>query len=238
MLDAGYRPGMSRDELWQHHWRLMSSPMWHLQSAVHRLRTNLLEGPPARRALAWGFLGLTLGVATASGVLLPVALGWLLPLFVVGQMASWTEAVSRHRWLVSTDDPKRRHAELSHGRFLGVMPPPQGSGLRAWAGFWLHTGMALLGRALAVPGDLPHHAHHHLGLDRPVVTGMVSWVDSARAQSPMLWIAPHSDYVSYASLSDATDAWFVGLEREAGTDEALTNLRPDEQEDRLRKLEL
>jgi hypothetical protein len=238
MLRAGYRPGMSRDELWRHHGRLMRSPVWHLQSAVTRLRITLLEGPIWRRAAGSALLGSALGLAGSAGQLLPVLLGWLLPLFVVGQAASWTEAVSRHRWLVSTDDPKRRHSDLSHGRYLGAMPPPEGSGIGTWAVFWWRTVQALVGRALAVPADLAHHPMHHLGLDRPVVTGMVSWTDSAQAHSAMLWLAPQKNFAAYATLFEATDAWFAGLSQEKSGRVEREGVIADDLENRLRKLDL
>lgn len=238
MLRAGYRPGMTRAQLWRHHWLLMLSPLWHLKQAAGRLRSNLLGGPRWRRVAAWAFWGSALGVAGATGHLAPVVLGWLLPLFVIGQWASWTEAVSRHRWLVSTDNPKRRHAELSHGRFLGAMPPPEGSGVLAWAGFWARTAAALVGRAQAVPADLGHHPYHHLGLDHVVVTGMVSWTDSAQAHSSQLWLMPQREYTAYASLYDAIDAWFTSLAEEPAAPDEAQPLKTDEQEDRLRKLPL
>jgi hypothetical protein len=236
MLRAGYRPGMTRAQLWRHHVLLMLSPLWHLKQAVARVRGNLLGGPRWRRVGAWVFWGSALGVAGATGSLAPVALGWLAPLFVVGQMASWSEAVSRHRWLVSTNDPKRRHADLSQGRFLGAMPPPQGSSIRAWAGFWLRTAAALVGRALAVPADLPHHPYHHLGLDRVAVTGMVSWTDSAQEHSSQLWQMPQREYTAYASLFDATDAWFTSLSQEPVAPNEGLPLKTDDLEGRLGNL--
>lgn len=239
MLKAGYQPGMTREQLWQHHRQLMRSPKWHLQAAVSRLRANLLGGPIWRRVTAWGFWGSAIGLAGATGMMLPVAIGWLLPLFVLGQAASWTEAVSRHRWLATSENPKRRHAELSHGRYLGAMPPPRGSSVMAWLGFCKRSAAALLGRILVVPADLAHHQFHHLGLDKSVVTGMVSWTDSAQAHSPMLWLMPQHEFKVYATLAEPTEAWFAGMALAAKAPAvAVTPADGDDLESRQRGLPL
>jgi hypothetical protein len=210
----GFKPGMSRQALWRQHWKTLFGPGFHARQAVKRLRLNFLGGSARRRAVAWAYWGAVLLGAAWAGLLLPLLLTLLLGLFLVGQAASWYEQATRHLWLVSTPESGRaRHAALSHGRFLGAMPPQVG-GVRPWLRFAGQTLAALAGRVLVVQADLPHHPHHHRGLDLQVVTGMVSWTDSARAQSPMLWVDPKIQEPAYTRLHDAIDAWFVALSKE------------------------
>lgn len=216
VIAEGFEPGMSREALWRQHWKTMFGPGFHARQAMKRLRMNFLGGSARRRVFAWSYWGAMLSLAAASGLLLPLLLSLLLGLIIVGQAASWGEQASRHLWLVNTAATGRaRHAALSHDRLLGAMPPA-GNGLVAWTGFAFKTMAALMGRVLVVQADLPHHPKHHSGQDMKVVTGMVSWTDSATAQSPMLWLDPHrDDKPAYATLHEATDAWFAALAKEA-----------------------
>ena len=114
MLQAGYYPGMSHRQLWvPPREAAVFAPV-----APEAGPVSPADQPDGldrawRRAVAIGFWGSALGLAAATDMLVPMMLGWLLPLFVVGQAASWSEAVSRHRWLVTTQNPKRpaRRAE-------------------------------------------------------------------------------------------------------------------------------
>jgi hypothetical protein len=209
----GFRPGTSRADLWRLFWRTLFSPGFHAREAARRIKANVGAGGWQRRWTA-GAIWVSMTAAAAVAQVLPgFLLGCVLPLLAAGNVASFLELVSRHRWLVDTVDPRRRHHELSHGRFQGAMPPDEGA-LLAWLGWVACMVMALVGRITVVPGDLAWHIAHHIGLERLETQGPPAWVDAASSYSALFWRDEALSSQSHATLASAIDAWFVALEQQ------------------------
>lgn len=212
--DLGFRPGVPLSRLRRLVWWTMVSPRFHLRLGKARLRGVFAAGPPLRIAAAWVFWGALLIGAAAGGWLLPLLLGFVLPLLVFGNIGSFLELASEHVWGIEAPEGRARQAQLSHARLPGAMPP-KGRNALAWAAWMLQMTWAAFSRFAVVPGDLPHHDAHHIG-ERPALQlDRHAWTNAAAEFSPSLWADADHPRNAVASIGQAIERWLVALAAEA-----------------------
>lgn len=213
LIAMGFRPGRSKQELWRLFWMLPLNPAWHARQSWARLRANFISGPPVRRRAAWRLWVGTGALAAATGAL-PAFGGVLLTLLVAGNIGSYLELVSRHMWAVTPPQSGRaRQLALSRWRLPSPIVPERWTPTSA-ASFLGSVLMKTLVRVAALPGDLPHHAAHHLTWDGGVRTGEPAWTDAALAYSDRLRADPGLREHVYGSLLEAVGAWIDALAKE------------------------
>lgn len=228
LLDSlGLEPGMNQRALRRRFALTLVSPRFHAQLSAARLSGVFLRGPVWRIAFAWAvWTGLGAGFA-AAGLLLPLLLGFVMPLLLFGNIGSILELASEHRFNVEPEAQGReRQALLSHARLLGV-PPPEGLPIRqpmAWVRWAASMAAALAVRIGAWPGDLSHHDAHHIGVRASLKLSRFGWMNAAYEYSPSLWDPSAGRPRRVSSLREAIDVWFEALAREPGAVErqALT----------------
>ena len=76
----GFRPGTPRHRLWQRFWWTLVSPHFHTRMSAARLIGVFGAGPGWRIAAAWAFWSALLAGAATTGMLLPMLLGFVVPL--------------------------------------------------------------------------------------------------------------------------------------------------------------
>jgi fatty acid desaturase len=214
LLARGFAPGRTKKALT---WLFLVTPIdpvWHLQEAVARLKANFIDGPPMRRATAWGLWG-GLGLAAAAGNCLPGFFGAMGLLLMAGSVGSYLELVSRHRWNVTTASTGRpRQLELSHWRLPTPTIPDKWTPFSALCFVGSVAAMALW-RFVVVPVDLTHHAGHHMGWDAGLRPGHIPppWTDAALAYSDRLRADPSLRRHIYGSQCETVTAVFDALEK-------------------------
>jgi len=214
LYGLGFRRGSKREDLWKTFWATMFSPRFHATQSVARLGANFVQGSPLRVAGVWGLWASLLAAAVGADVLPGLVLGVVAPVMVGGNIGSFLELVSRHRWMVSAEPGRPRQLDLSHGRFTAPMPPDAGSAWE-WAKWGFRVAVSTLARLTVVPTDLGWHIAHHAGLKRPQWMKTPAWTDAASAYSWHLYRDQSLAYQSYPSILAAADAWFTALEMEA-----------------------
>lgn len=214
LFDLGFRPGRSQAELWRTFWRTLRSPRFHARAISTRLRQNFAQGPLARLVAAWMFWAAVLSGAAMFGWLWPLMLGVLVPIFIGGNIGSFLELASRHRWLVTPKAGARRQFALSHGRFLTPKPPEKDASVWAYVCWWLDVLVASMSRLMVIPGDLNWHIAHHIGLLPAMPHRPPPWTDAASAYSMQFWDDAQLKSQSHGSILQAVGAWFVALEAE------------------------
>lgn len=166
LLQLGFRPGMSRRQLYANLWRTMVSPRFHWRFAKARILSAFVTASPRHRgfALAW------LAAFAAGATMLPwwVVSTAALPFGPLYHISALLQFLTEHAWLRLPNGPQTR-ADYENGcvgRFSLVRPPEAGlTGLRAvgrWGLWALRMVPELLVRLGVMVGDLPAHDHHHL----------------------------------------------------------------------------
>jgi hypothetical protein len=214
LFDLGFRPGTPQADLWRTFWQTLWSPSFHAKAISVRLRQNFVREPLARAFAAWAFWLAVLSGTAYAGWLPALLLGVLVPIFIGGNIGSFLELVSRHRWLVTPEKGVRRQFALSHGRFLAPIPPARGAGARVWMRWMMDVIASAMGRLMVVPGDLNWHIAHHIGLAPAVRHAQPPWTDAASAYSAQYWSDEHLRTQSHESILQAVGSWFGALEAE------------------------
>lgn len=214
LFALGFRPGMSVAALWRRFWWTLVSPRFHVMLTVARLRGVFVNGPlQRRREAAWLWGGL-LVAAAASGLLPHLLLGFVLPLLVWGNIGAFLELSCEHLWMVAPQvEGRERHALLSHGRFLGAMPPDSQNPLR-WARWAVTMAWAMAMRFSVACGDLPHHDSHHAGRRPALKLDRTPWTNAAVEYSPGLWLDEARQRQAVSSVGQAVQRWFDALSQE------------------------
>lgn len=211
----GFQPGMKREQLWRRFWATLVSPRFHARATLGRLKDNFIHGRPARIGVAWATWGAIIAVAAGAQMLPGLFLGVMLPLMIGGNIGSFLELVSRHRWMIDTPMDLRRQFELSHGRFPAAMPPEAGASGRQWMGWMGRIAAATLARLTVVPSDLAWHISHHTGMRAKEGMQVPAWSDAALAYSDAIRQDAELTAQSHITILGAVDAWFAALEKEA-----------------------
>jgi hypothetical protein len=169
LFRLGFRPGMSRGQLWRRAFVVFLSPAFYARTAAGRLRSNLADGGWRRLAfLAWAgwWLSLPFWLPHGLSVLL---LAFVLPVVVLAQLSALLDRLGEHAWLTPTNpayDNRFYTVPATSARFCGAPVPPRGLGAgaaaRAWAG-WTASMVCyhLPSRLMVIVGDLPNHDYHH-----------------------------------------------------------------------------
>ena len=168
---CGFKPGMSVPALWQHLWKTLFSPVFHLRYLGQRLRGCFLADDPKHNALAlavWLAIA-TLITLTHSGLAFGLAYG--VPITVLFQISSLLQNLVEHRWPVPPQlgqKPRRERGELTVAVFLGEATPQLAADatLIQKALAWIRWTLRMLFyhlpvRALVMMADISSHDFHH-----------------------------------------------------------------------------
>jgi hypothetical protein len=161
----GFVPGLTRSQYWEHLWRTLFSPMFHLRLTATRLHANLVAATGLRRVASWSYLVVLLGTTAYFGAWITFAVAYALPVIVMHNMAAFLQTISEHVWvrLGQGRDPKRVIVRrLTYERYFADPLPEVGAGWSAWLKW---SGRLILIHAplryWIVPLDLAYHAVHH-----------------------------------------------------------------------------
>jgi hypothetical protein len=210
MHTLGLVPGTPVRVLWRRLAWALVSPVVHARMSATRLRGTFLSGPPGRRIFAAAWWSGLIVAAAAAGLLLPLVLGFIVPLLIAGNIGSLLELASEHRWNAGDEAGRERQFALSQGRYPGAMPP-FGRGALAWAGRVLAMLGAAAQRIAVLPGDNPHHIFHHTGHRRAAHVDRHAWTNADLEYSPLVWGDEAVAAQSVASIREAIGRWFEAL---------------------------
>jgi len=166
LLQLGFRPGMSRRQLYAHLWRTIFSPRFHGLFAIARLRSTFMTSDTVHKTAAALWLMALLGLAFIVPwwvFLLAVIMPWG-PLY---HISSLIQFLTEHRWAMTERGPSNsgEYADRCVGRF-SLLPTPTGeTGIRLWLAWARWSALMIpeiLVRLGSWVGDLPAHDHHHL----------------------------------------------------------------------------
>jgi hypothetical protein len=160
----GFTEELSKRQLWQRLALITISPAFHGRYLFNRLRSNLTCERLSRRvlAIAW-WSGVIAVLALFPALRLPIAIGYLLPVFVLYGISGFLELICEHVWMrpLNAVSPRERAVELIWGRFCGDAVPV---GQNGW--MWLRWATRMLFyhlpcRMFVLTGDAPQHDFHH-----------------------------------------------------------------------------
>lgn len=166
----GFTEALSKSQLWRQLALLSFSPVFHGRYLFNRWRANLTCKRPMRRilALAWWLAIATLFLLYPA-LRLSIAIGYLLPVFVLYNVSAFLELICEHVWMrpLNAVTPRQRTGELIWGRFCGDAVPAGQS-----AGMWLRWIARMLlyhlpCRMFVLTGDAPQHDFHHIAPNNP-----------------------------------------------------------------------
>lgn len=169
LLNLGFRPGMSRRQLWRRAWMVFLSPVFYWRGFAGRAVSNLKSGTWRRAAFAaWIGWWVSLPFWLPHG-LLALVLAFILPVILFAQLSALLDRLGEHEWLAPRNPEFGRRfytAANTSARFCGTAVPaaslPAGPQLVAWARWTAATvGYHLPARLLVIVGDLPNHDYHH-----------------------------------------------------------------------------
>jgi hypothetical protein len=169
LLDLGFRPGLSREQLWRRAWLVFLSPVFYWRGMSGRLGSNLRSGTLRRVCFAaWLGWWLSLPFWLPHG-LLALVLAFVLPVILFAQLSALLDRLGEHEWLAPRNPEFARRfytAANTAARFCGAAVParslPAGEQFAAWVRWTVATlCYHVPARLLVVVGDLPNHDYHH-----------------------------------------------------------------------------
>jgi len=168
MAAHGFYKGMSETEYWT---RLVLAPFHPMRIYEHikfRLEVNFVKTDTHERISRTIYWLLLLTGVYLSGYMVPFAVFYLMPIFLVTQFSSWIQHVTEHLWFSENTEGLPKYVfygSLSWGRFFGRPYPAHYSG---WAFTWrvVKWGLAVVCidiplRVFSFMQDLPSHDFHH-----------------------------------------------------------------------------
>lgn len=217
LLGLGFRPGMSRRQLWWRAAAVFLSPMFYARAVAGRLKCNFYSGTWRRAGFfAWagGWLSLPFWLPNGSEVLV---FAFILPIIVLAQLSALLDKLGEHAWL-TPPDPKHGqrhyHVAASWARFCGSAVPARSLPLAKQLIAWPRWMCAMIfyhlpSRLLVIVGDLPNHDYHHRypGTREWMIAAYVrQWdIDRARRGTPR--------YTEVWGMGQAIDRMFQALSR-------------------------
>lgn len=165
----GFRPEMSREQLWRRAWIVFFSPAFYGRNAYGRLRSNIVNGRVRKLGvLIWlgGWLSVPFWAPHGGWVLL---LAFVIPVILFSQLSALLDRLGEHEWLAPRV-PEYGHrfytAANTSARFCGAPVPARHTPLARQSAQWLRWSIATLcyhvpARLLVIVGDLPNHDYHH-----------------------------------------------------------------------------
>jgi fatty acid desaturase len=218
LLGLGFRPGMTRRQLW---WRaaiVMLSPVFYGQGFWSRLKSNLTVGTWRRLAFfVWAAFWLSVSFWVPNGIWV-FAVAFALPIVPFAQLSALLDKLGEHSWMVPANpetNPRHRQAEGTWARFCGQPVPDRSMPLRqqlvAWPR-WIFAMAAyhLPARLFVIVGDLPNHDYHHRFPATP------EWTTAAYARQRDIDLCrpdPHP-YTEVWGMFEAIDQMFEGMSRQ------------------------
>ena len=169
LVRLGFRPGMSRAELWRRAAAVFVSPRFYLSGFWERLRCNLVTGSWRRLGFfAWAALWVLAPFWLTAGWQAPV-LAFVVPVILLAQLSALLDKLGEHAWLTQRHPDRSSryyHVDATWARFCGTTAPPRWLPLRkklvAWPRWVVSMSFYHLpARLLVVVGDLPNHDFHH-----------------------------------------------------------------------------
>lgn len=249
LLNLGFRPGMSKQQLWRRAFIVFLSPVFYGKGFAGRLKCNLVRGSWRRLGFfAWAGLWLSLPFWLPNGgqVLL---LAFVVPIILLSQLSALLDKLGEHAWLTAPDPSHGRkyyHVAATWPRFCGCRVPASslslGRKLVAWPS-WLLSMLFyhLPSRLLVVVGDLPNHDYHHRYPATP------DWMVAAYARQRDIDVGGHQQppYKEVWGMVPAIDCMFEALSTapqmslaaarpslSASPPEASANLLPEQSQTR------
>jgi hypothetical protein len=184
LIGLGFRPGMSKAQLWRRAALVFVSPAFYARGFADRLACNLLKGRWRRLGFfVWAGWWLSLPFWLPHGLSV-LAFAFFVPIVPLAQLSALLDKLGEHAWLTAPDPEHGRryyHASASWARFCGCAVPAATLSLReqlvAWPA-WLATMLFyhVPARFLVVVGDLPSHDFHHR------YPGTTDWMVAAYAR--------------------------------------------------------
>jgi hypothetical protein len=161
----GFTEELSRPQLWRRLWLSCISPAFHGRYLFSRLRHNFWAPRLARRGFAVLWWGAVVGLlVSCPHLLLPVAVGYLLPVLLLYNVSSFLELICEHVWMrpIASPSARQRITELIWGRFCGDAVPAGGGALAwlRWCARMLFYHLPC--RMFVLTGDAPQHDFHHI----------------------------------------------------------------------------
>lgn len=169
IISLGFRPGMTRRQLWMRAFVVFLSPAFYLKGFADRLRCNLTSGTWRRLGfLLWAawWLSLPFWLRNGTEVLL---LAYMVPIVLLNQLSALLDKLGEHAWLTPSDPRHGRrnyHVAASWARFCGYAVPSHSLPIERRLLAWVRWTIAMLlyhlpARLMVVVGDLPNHDFHH-----------------------------------------------------------------------------
>lgn len=169
LIGLGFRPGMTRRQLWRRAAVIFVSPKFYWSGFVDRIRCNLTTGTWRRAAfLVWAAFWISVPFWMPHGGQV-LALAFVVPIILLSQLSALLDKLGEHAWL-TPPDPLHGHrfytVAASWARYCGRAVPPPSLPLRARLAAWLAWFVSMVfyhlpSRLLVVVGDLPNHDFHH-----------------------------------------------------------------------------
>lgn len=170
LFGLGFRPGMTRRQLWRRALAVFVSPKFYWQGCIARLRGNLTSGGGWRKAgfAVWVAYWLSVPFWLPHGYLV-LLVAFVLPVIVLNQLSALLDKLGEHAWLTPPDPAhgnKFYTVAATSARFCGSPVPPRslpwGAAVLAWSR-WLVAMVCyhLPARLMVIVGDLPNHDFHH-----------------------------------------------------------------------------
>lgn len=169
LLDLGFRPGMSRRQLWRRAFLVFGSPVFYGRGFLGRIRSNAT-------ARSWRLAGFIVWIGFWLSVpfwlphgLLVLGLAFVLPVILFAQLSALLDRLGEHEWL-APHNPEFGHrfytAANTSARYCGAPVParslPAGRQAVAWTRWTVSTlCYHIPSRLLVIVGDLPNHDYHH-----------------------------------------------------------------------------
>ncbi|MGH8497539.1 MAG: fatty acid desaturase, partial [Methylococcales bacterium] len=215
LLMLGFKPGMSRRQLWRQLRRVSLSPLFILKFTKTRLISNFWNARNYRKWMSFIWLLCVSGVVYWFDCWTSFFVAYLIPIIVLYPVSALFQFVSEHQWLCRNDNQSflDEHKRLSWGRFLADPVPnrnlPLWKRYTAWARWWLRLFFVHLPIRIAVlPGDLSQHDYHHRN------PASRDWPIARYARSRDIEQNHHAiPYRDIWGLANAIDTVFEGLSR-------------------------
>ncbi|GAB2810387.1 fatty acid desaturase [Streptomyces daliensis] len=214
LLNLGFRPGMTRAQLWRRAFVVFLSPAFYWTSFVGRVKCNLLKGKWRRAGFyAWAALWLSVPFWVPNGYLV-LLLGFVLPVIILSQLSALLDKLGEHAWL-TPPDPKHGNkfytVSATSARFCGSRVPakslPWHTKLVAWPR-WVAVTLFyhLPCRLTVIVGDLPNHDFHHRYPTTP------DWMVAAYARQGDIDSGDYGpEYTEVWGMARAVDRMFTTL---------------------------
>lgn len=165
----GFKPGMTKKQLWRRLLLSLISPNYHLHFLWLRLAPVFRSASISHSILAITWVTLLLYITAVNGTWLPLAFVWAVPMILLYQISAGLRLCVEHRYTgrrreaVST---RVHYAELTWAILPGEPIPGQAAtrigGLISW-GCWVVRILVihLPSRVFVLVGDTPSHDYHH-----------------------------------------------------------------------------